>query len=70
MNSLMKSSTPPPSLSNPRKPTPQELRVMQLKLAVRTEVFRRKMLKKAAANIGQARQRAETEGSSLTAGHS
>jgi hypothetical protein len=33
-------------------------------------VFRRKMLKKAAANIGQARQRAETEGSSLTAGHS
>jgi hypothetical protein len=57
-------------MENPRKPTPQELRVMQVKRSVRTEEFRRKMLKKAAANIGQARQRAETEGSSLTAGHS
>jgi len=36
-------------LENPRKPTPQEIRVMQMKLAVRTEVFRREMLKRAAA---------------------
>jgi hypothetical protein len=39
----MNPSPPPLSVEKPRKPTPEELRVMQLEKALRTEEFRRKM---------------------------